>query len=88
VKRRAGDAYKIHHGDTTSSSTPCGVLREVSEETAITITRHGEPAAVLMSPAVHEGIQGMESYPAWPAGYFEETYGALAEDPLERPPQG
>jgi hypothetical protein len=26
--------------------------------------------------------------PGWPAGYFEETYGALAEDPLERPPQG
>lgn len=26
--------------------------------------------------------------PGWPVGYFEETYGALAEDPLERPPQG
>jgi prevent-host-death family protein len=36
------------------------VLREVSAETAITITRHGEPVAVLVSPAVYEGIQGME----------------------------
>jgi prevent-host-death family protein len=64
------------------------VLREVSEDTAIAITRHGEPVAVLVSPAVYEGIQGMEPSQEWPAGYFEETYGALAEDPLERPPQG
>jgi hypothetical protein len=24
----------------------------------------------------------------WPAGFFEETYGSLADDPIERPPQG
>lgn len=24
----------------------------------------------------------------WPPGFFEETYGCLAEEPLERPPQG
>lgn len=24
----------------------------------------------------------------WPLGFFEETYGSLADDPLERPPQG
>jgi len=24
----------------------------------------------------------------WPAGFFEETYGSLADDPLERLPQG
>lgn len=24
----------------------------------------------------------------YPLGYFEETYGAFADDPLERPPQG
>jgi hypothetical protein len=24
----------------------------------------------------------------WPPGFFEETYGAFAEDPLERSPQG
>lgn len=24
----------------------------------------------------------------WPIGYFEETYGSLADDPIERGPQG
>ncbi len=24
----------------------------------------------------------------WPPGYFEETAGSLADDPIERPPQG
>ena len=23
----------------------------------------------------------------WPVGFFDRTYGALADDPLERPPQ-
>ncbi len=23
----------------------------------------------------------------WPLGFFERTYGALADDPIERPPQ-
>jgi hypothetical protein len=23
----------------------------------------------------------------WPIGFFERTYGALADDPIERPPQ-
>lgn len=23
----------------------------------------------------------------WPEGFFERTYGALADDPIERPPQ-
>lgn len=26
--------------------------------------------------------------PGWPPGFFERTYGALADDPIERPPQG
>ncbi len=25
---------------------------------------------------------------AWPSGYFERTAGSLADDPIERPPQG
>jgi prevent-host-death family protein len=62
------------------------VLREVSEETAITISHRGKPVAVLISPTVYETLRGDEPSPGWPAGYFEETYGALAEDPLERPP--
>lgn len=24
----------------------------------------------------------------WPLGFFEETFGSLKDDPLERPPQG
>lgn len=24
----------------------------------------------------------------WPPGYFEQTYGILRDDPVERPPQG
>jgi len=24
----------------------------------------------------------------WPLGFFEKTYGAMAHDPIERPPQG
>jgi hypothetical protein len=24
----------------------------------------------------------------WPVGFFEETYGSLADDPIERPSQG
>ncbi len=24
----------------------------------------------------------------WPPGFFERTYGSLADDPMERPPQG
>lgn len=26
--------------------------------------------------------------PGWPPGFFERTYGSLADDPIERPPQG
>ena len=35
----------------------------------------------------------VESLPAevdalgWPTGFFDRTYGALADDPIERPPQ-
>ncbi len=31
---------------------------------------------------------GGEEEQAWPEGYFSETYGALASNPLERLPQG
>ena len=29
-----------------------------------------------------------DSVAAWPKGFFEQTYGAFAEHPLERAPQG
>ncbi len=36
------------------------------------------------------GSEGAETLDAngWPAGFFEETYGSLASDPLQRLPQG
>ena len=33
-------------------------------------------------------IQPTEALSAWPAGFFESTFGAFAEHPIERPPQG
>jgi len=36
--------------------------------------------------AVNLTSQDVES--TWPAGFFEQTYGALAADPIERLPQG
>jgi hypothetical protein len=36
---------------------------------------------VIVQPASRQAT-------GWPAGFFEETYGAFADDPLERPPQG
>lgn len=36
-------------------------------------------------------VQALEENPVdamgWPVGFFDRTYGALADDPLERPPQ-
>jgi len=63
------------------------VLRDVGDGTAITITRHGEPVAVMVSPAAYDSLRGREESQGWPAGYFEQTYGVLAEDTLERSPQ-
>jgi hypothetical protein len=37
---------------------------------------------VLASPE----IQTVDAN-GWPIGFFERTYGALADDPMERPPQ-
>ncbi|MBX2997841.1 MAG: type II toxin-antitoxin system Phd/YefM family antitoxin [Caldilineaceae bacterium] len=51
-------------------------LREVQANTSIIITHRGRPVAVMVNPAVYETLRGDELSPAWPAGYFEETYGA------------
>lgn len=42
-------------------------------EVEVTISSVDQPAAIVM---------------AWPPGYFEQTFGALADDPLLRAPQG
>ena len=33
-------------------------------------------------------VQPAKADSSWPPGFFEETYGAFAETPLERPDQG
>jgi hypothetical protein len=33
-------------------------------------------------------VEPKEHPKGWPPGFFEETYGAFADTPLERPPQG
>jgi hypothetical protein len=33
-------------------------------------------------------LEQLPEAPEWPPDYFERTYGSLADDPIERPPQG
>lgn len=35
-----------------------------------------------------EYIAQLPEAPGWPPGFIERTYGSLADDPIERPPQG
>jgi hypothetical protein len=35
-----------------------------------------------------EYIAQLPEAPGWPPGFFERTYGSLANDPIERPSQG
>ena len=35
-----------------------------------------------------EALARTPEAPGWPPGFFERTYGSLADDPMERPPQG
>lgn len=66
------------------------VIRGVQEDgDVIYITQHGRPAAVLVDYERYEGLLAQErQQQIWPANYFAETYGALADDPLTRPEQG
>ncbi len=36
----------------------------------------------------HEPLAQSPEARGWPPGFFERTYGSLADDPMERPPQG
>jgi len=42
---------------------------------------HRVEVLVIMQPLEEEEVDEM----GWPIGFFEETYGSLADDPLERP---
>ncbi|MBW4439007.1 MAG: hypothetical protein KME04_17855 [Pleurocapsa minor GSE-CHR-MK-17-07R] len=35
-----------------------------------------------------EYVAQLPKAPGWPPGFIERTYGSLADDPIERPPQG
>lgn len=66
------------------------VMRGVQEDSDVVyITQHGRPIAVLIDYARYEALLARErQQQQWPAHYFADTYGALADDPLTRPEQG
>jgi hypothetical protein len=35
-----------------------------------------------------EYVEQLPKAHGWPPGFIERTYGSLADDPIERPPQG
>ena len=38
---------------------------------------------VVLNPLEGDSVDAL----GWPIGFFDRTYGALADDPIERPPQ-
>lgn len=66
------------------------VIRGVQEDgDVVYITQHGRPTAVLIDYDRYEALLShARQQQQWPANYFAETYGALADDPLTRPEQG
>ena len=57
-------------------------LRTLDPDTAAHVERLVREALALADARQTEAGRG------WPPGYFEETAGAFAGEPLERPPQG
>ena len=45
------------------------------------------PQEVEVVLVLHAADMGAVDTNGWPLGYFERTYGSLADDPIERPPQ-
>ncbi len=41
----------------------------------------------LMATLEREALAELPEAPGWPPGFFERTYGSLADDPLARPAQ-
>ena len=54
----------------------------VDEPLRLPAGRHLVVVLVAEPPAMARDERG------WPLGFFEETYGSLADDPLTRPEQG
>jgi hypothetical protein len=57
-------------------------LRSLDPQTAAHVEKLVREALALVDHHAAGGNHG------WPPGYFEETAGAFAGEPLERPPQG
>lgn len=65
------------------------VIRSIREEgDVICITQDGRPAVAMLDYEQYEALVAHAEQDGWPPGFFEETYGALADVPLSRPDQG
>ena len=58
-----------------------------SDGEAVTITQHGRPVVVLIDYEQYTTLIRQQRGGVWPRHYFEQTYGALTDDPLVRPEQ-
>jgi prevent-host-death family protein len=65
------------------------VIRAIQEKgDVVYITQHGRPAAVMLDYEQYEALLAQVQPEDWPADYFAQTYGAMADDPLTRAEQG
>lgn len=74
---------KTHVGaDGTLSIQIPTTLRETDVEVMVVVqpVPSREPSSVNLTPTPGEL--------GWPSGFFENTYGSLKDDPIERGPQG
>ncbi len=53
-------------------------------EVPVAVSDREVEVIVVLQPLETEAVDAL----GWPIGYFEETYGSLADDPIERGPQG
>ncbi len=71
------------------SDTTAITLYEQIKELAVNLT--GEEKAKLIRwlqvQIDLEYVKTLPKHPSYPEGWFERTYGSLAEDPIERAPQ-
>jgi len=71
------------------------VIREIKEvregtvsiEVPANLLRRKVEIIVIPLDEVSGGVEG-EIPRGWPAGFFEETAGSFADDPIQRAPQG
>ena len=69
--------------DTIKVRTYVGSDGILKLEIPVSVTNRNLEVVVVVQPTE---MQTDEL--GWPLGFFEETYGSLADDPIERGPQG